>query len=346
MSHPTESACDYPMEFEFAYGVPPCRALIRAKPEHFVVQEILGFSLSGEGEHTFLKLQKTGLNTDYLVEQVSRLAGVRKMDIGYAGMKDRQAVTSQWFSVYLPGKEGPDWRRLEEIPGVKLLQLGRHTQKLRRGQHSGNRFCIRLSQLVDEPSDLIGRLNLISRGVPNYFGPQRFGQNGGNLVAADKMLKREIKPPGRHLKGIYLSSARSYLFNLVLSERVADGSWLVAETGDWLANTGVYRQREFPTGPLWGRGRIATESRIASIENKVAHRFPQWHHGLEHSGLQQQRRPLCLLPEALQWSINGDELELEFVLPPGGYATSVIRELCAYQDGGKQRANIPRGESS
>ena len=338
-----ESPQNYPLDFQFAYGAPQCRAVIRTKPEFFIVDELRGFELSGEGEHVYLQLEKTGLNTDFLAQQLARIAAVRKLDVGYAGLKDRQAVTTQWFSLYLPGKSAPNWSQLEDVAGVKLLRVDRHTQKLRRGQHSGNRFRLRLTDFAGDRGGLSDRLNKVAeQGVPNYFGPQRFGIEGNNLTAADQMLRKLLKPRGRHLKGIYLSAARSYLFNLLLSRRVAEGSWASVEPGD-VVYTEPRDGRTVPTGPLWGRGRINTELRIAELENELAGDHPEWCHGLEHSGLQQQRRPLCLSPEALQWCIEPDGLELEFVLPPGAYATSLIRELCVYEDMARLKVAERRG---
>lgn len=326
----------YSLNFAYAQGEPSARAWLKQCPDDFKVDEYLGFELTGEGEHVYLQLQKRGLNTADLAKRIAELAGVKLMDVGYAGMKDRQAVTTQWFSLYFPKAAEPDWQLLEqdrELEQVSLLGVKRHRQKLRRGQHGGNSFRIRLTQLEGGCDTLPQRLRWVAdQGVPNYFGPQRFGIEGNNLAGADQLLVARRAPRSRRIRGIYLSAARAYLFNRLLSKRVAEDSWCKLEEGDIPFDFNRNGLRQVPTGPLWGRGRALTSERIGEMELALSEEYSAWCNGLEHAGLKQERRPLCLMPEDFQWSIEEQCLALDFSLPVGAYATSLIREICRYQD--------------
>ncbi len=322
----------FSLDFAFAQGNPPrAQATLRQQPEDFVVSEHLGMELSGDGEHLYLQVEKKNLNTLELVAKIARLAGVRNMDVGYAGLKDKRAITRQWFSVYLPVDKPIEWQSLNG-ENARLVSQTRHRQKLRRGQHQSNHFHIRLKQFSGDLAQLEARLKIIaSKGVPNYFGPQRFGINANNLVSADRLLTGEYPERDRKKRGLYLSAARSYLFNKVLSARVGDSSWRDLETGD-IACDG-YSQSAVPSGPLWGRGRLSTWGRILDLETRVTGQHQDWCNRLEHVGLKQERRPLVLTLNNFEWEIiqenNDCILEIQFSLLPGSYATSVIREICS-----------------
>lgn len=325
----------FSLDFAYARGKPPeVVAILRQQPEDFRVTECLETELAGEGEHVYLNVEKKNLNTLDLVEQVARLAGVRNMDVGYSGLKDKRAVTRQWLSVYLPVDKQIDWQLLNSN-NTRLLSQTRHRQKLRRGQHQSNHFCIRLTKLAGDLDSLAQRLKIIaSQGVPNYFGPQRFGINANNLRAADRLLTDGYPERNKKKRGFYLSAARSYLFNSVLSARVNESSWGKVETGDIVCEH--FSRTVLPTGPLWGRGRLSTSGRILDLETKVTGKHKSWCNGLEHVGLKQERRPLALTLTDFEWEIvrqqTGCVLVLQFSLPPGGYATSVVREICSTRD--------------
>jgi tRNA pseudouridine13 synthase len=329
---------------------PPCTsAVLRAQPEDFIVEERLNIALSGVGEHLWLKVRKRGLNTDQLAGAIARAAGVKRRDVGYAGMKDRHAVTVQWFSVHLPGRPDPDWAGA--LPGgCEILESVRHARKLHTGAHAGNAFTIVLRECVADREALARRLDAIGRrGVPNYFGEQRFGRDGENVARARALFAGEAVYD-RHRHGIYLSAARSYLFNEVLARRVTDGSWERALDGevyilngtrsffvaDTLDETIERRLQEFdihPSGPLWGRGELPTRGAVRALESGIAAREPALCSGLEREGLKQERRALRVRPEALRatW-LEGNTLELRFALPSGCFATAVLRELAEYRD--------------
>lgn len=312
----------FDLNWPYAYGAPDVTATFRREPEDFRVDENLGFEPSGEGEHVFLHVRKRGDNTDWVARQIARLADVRPMDVGYCGLKDRNAVTTQWFSVYLPKPKlstirDPDWLSLNS-ESLDIINVSRHQQKLRRGQHATNRFEIRLrdiSGMLDEE-----RLEaVLKRGIPNYFGEQRFGHNGNNLNVAHELLIGGRRIKNRQKRGLMISAARSYLFNSVLAKRVVQGNWKTLLDGD--VNT------DAPTGPLWGRGRLTSSESTLALESEVLDQYQPWCEGLEHVGLTQERRPLVLLPQAPEWDRAGGDLTLRFSLPPGAYATAVLREI-------------------
>ncbi len=322
---PRLSASDYDLNFPFAYGGPDIQADFRSTPEDFFVDECLGFEPCGEGEHVFLHLEKRGDNTDWLARQIARLADVQPMDVGFCGLKDRHAVTRQWFSVYLPKGEEPEWTELNS-ESVCLLANTRHRQKLRRGQHRGNRFEITLRNITGELS--AEKIDAILQGgVPNYFGEQRFGFGGNNLYEADILLRGEKKIKNRQRRGMLLSAARSWLFNSVLAERLNRDkqAWSTPMNGE---------SENQASGPLWGRGRSLVSAEALALEETVLAPWKHWCEALEHVGLKQQRRSLLLSPETASWHwISAEEgqagkgLRLAFELPPGTYATAVLREL-------------------
>lgn len=313
----------------FAHGGPLGCADFRTEPEDFVVDEELGFQLSGEGEHLFLHIRKRNQNTRWVADQLAAVAGIKPVDVGFSGMKDRRAVTSQWFSLYLPRQElNPG--AVETIEGVELLAVARHNRKLRRGEHAANRFDIRLRNCTALHTELDQRLTLICDvGVPNYFGEQRFGREGSNLAEFARLFvgqsgdaRNRNRQRGRKGNrqggdtGIYLSAARSYLFNRILGLRVEQDSWNRPLPGE-----------QTVTGALWGRGRSQVTEQVVALEQQIAATLPGWCDALEHSGLAQQRRSLVLQPRGLSWRFEGDDLAVQFRLPPGCFATSILREL-------------------
>jgi len=330
----------------FALGGPPLQGLLRVEARDFQVDEILGFEAGGEGEHCMLQIRKTQLHTEDEARRIARYAGIKPRDLGYCGLKDRNAVTTQWVSVGLAGKPEPDWSALDD-ENLQVLSATRHRRKLKRGIAQGNRFRIRITGSSGDREQAEERLTRMSiQGVPNYFGDQRFGRNYGNLDGAERLFRGELKKLRPHIRGLYLSAARSQIFNEVLASRVSDGSWDQALVGDlmqlqgsraWFAaeigDDDIHRRiREMdihPTGPLWGRGGLPSTGQAAKIEADVAGRFTEWCAGLEKFGLKQERRALRLPVAELEWSWEVDALVTSFQLPTGTFATSVLRELVA-----------------
>lgn len=326
---------------------PLIHARLRAAPEDFVVEEQMPFTPAGAGEHLWLKISKRGLNTDRAAQVLAKAAGVARRDVGYAGMKDRHAVTVQWFSLHVPGRT-PEFSALP--PGLEVLEAVRHTRKLRIGALAGNRFTILLRECTGDREATARRIEeLRVRGVPNYFGEQRFGHEGGNLERARAMFAGADKTGDRKLRGIYLSAARSLLFNEVLARRVADGAWDRMLAGDVMILNG---SRSFfvpeamdailarrldegdihPSGPLWGKGALPTGGRARELEQAIAAEHSGFATGLEAAGLEQERRALRVIPTELEaeW-LDAATLRLRFALPAGSYATAVLREVADYR---------------
>lgn len=327
----------------YAHGGPVARGRLRAEPADFRVEEVLGFEPDGHGEHAFLWIEKTGANTDWVARRLAQAAGVAPMAVGYAGLKDRHAVTRQAFTLQLAGRVEPDWNALA-IEGVKVLSAARHSRKLRRGAHRGNRFVVRLRGVEGDTDAIAARLDAIAAsGVPNYFGEQRFGRDGGNVALAQAMFAGRRLP--REQRGIALSAARSALFNAALAQRVEDASWNQPLDGEvWMLDgthaifgpepwSDTLAQRLaaldiHPSGPMWGRGELRSTGVVAAIERGVAQAHAGLAAGLEQAGLSQERRALRLRVRELRHAwIEAGLLELGFTLDSGAFATGMLREL-------------------
>lgn len=305
-----------------AYPATGASATLKLHNEDFVVTELPLHLPSGEGEHIWLDIEKNGANTAYVAQQLAEAAGVQDRDVGYAGLKDRYAITRQWFSIYLPKGETPDLTQLQH-PEFKVLSQTRHVKKLRPGDLQGNRFRIVLRDVTGDRDAIEANLQAVaSQGVPNYFGAQRFGHDGGNVEQGRAMLAREIRVRNPKKKGIYLSAVRSFVFNEVLGLRIQQGLWGQALPGDVMDEAGR------PTGPLWGRGRVSTTDQTQALENGVSERHATLCDGMEHAGLDQERRSLVASPQEMTWEWpQADQLVLTFSLPAGNYATSVLNEI-------------------
>jgi tRNA pseudouridine13 synthase len=300
-------------------------ATLKSLNEDFSVTELPLQLPSGAGEHIWLEVEKNGANTAFVAQQLAAAAGVQEWDVGYAGLKDRNAITRQWFSIYFPKGETPDLTQLQH-PEFKVLSQSRHVKKLRPGDLQGNRFRIVLRDVSGDPEAIQAiEANLkavASTGAPNYFGAQRFGFEGGNVEQGRAMLAREIRVRHPKKKGIYLSAVRSFVFNEVLALRIQQGLWGKTLAGDVMDEVGR------PTGPLWGRGRVITTDQAQALENGVAERHASLCDGMEHAGLDQARRALVARPVDMAWEWpQADQLVLTFALPAGSYATAVLNEI-------------------
>jgi tRNA pseudouridine13 synthase len=333
------------LELPRAYGAPPLTAEMRRTPEDFRVDEILGYDADGEGEHALLWVEKRGANTDWVAKELARFAGVPPLNVGYAGLKDRHAVTRQAFTVQLAGKPDPDWSAFPH-EDVKVLAATRHKRKLKRGALRGNRFVLMLRNVSGDKTRAEEVLHAIAtRGVPNYFGEQRFGREGGNIAQARSMFAGHRVD--RDKRSILLSAARSHIFNSVLAARVERDAWdnpLDGEIWSLAGSRSWFGPEPFdeklarrltqgdihPSGPLWGQGEPPTTDVVGELERGIAHCFDDLAQGLAKARMEQERRPLRLLPKDLRWQwLNDDLLELGFDLPAGAYATVVVRELIA-----------------
>ena len=335
-------------DWQRVYGGPIFQGLIKQSTSDFNVTEMLGYALSGAGEHDFLWIEKEGVNTAWISAKLAAHAGVREVDVGYSGMKDRQAITRQWFSIRRPTGAGSAWENFSE-PGVTILEQTRHEKKLRRGAHNGNHFRIAIREMHAGADAIIERLESIRQGgVPNYFGEQRFGRGGNNLALASALFTgRRLK---RNKRSIALSAARAYIFNHILQSRIGDASWNTALPGEALNLEGtgsVFVEDEIneelqarllsldihPTGVLWGSGELISREAAAKIDATIAQQFESLSHGLQQQKVKQARRALRLAVHDLKWELEDDTLWLDFWLTSGGFATSVLREIATQAKG-------------
>lgn len=334
-----------------AWGGALGTAVLRQRPEDFQVREQLGFDLSGEGEHVFLHLQKCELNTLDLVERVARIGGVPVRDVGYSGLKDRNALTTQWFSVGLAGRPEPDWSALETDGKVRLLASGRHLKKLKRGVHRANAFRLRLADFQGDRDSLESRLSVIARaGVPNYFGRQRFGRNGATLSQARSWVSGGGRRVARNRRSLYLSALRGVCFNELLAQRVTAGTWQQPQVGDAVALAGsrsvfqadaeedlAARARSgdvHPALPLWGRGQPVAAPETHASQGDILAGLAEEKAFLEAQGVDLSYRAARLIPDDFCWRFCDDGSPvLEFSLGAGCYATAIVDELVQYSEG-------------
>jgi tRNA pseudouridine13 synthase len=318
---------------------------MRVSSDDFQVDEVLGFEPDGEGEHLLIHARKRDTNTQWLASQLAKYAGIPARDVSYAGLKDRYAVTSQWFSLRMAGKPEPDWDAWE-LENSELLDIQRHRRKLRRGALRGNRFRIVLRDVTAPRGPLVSRLErLKTEGMPNYFGEQRFGHAYQNLQTFSELFAKERRRIDRQRRSLAISAVRSQLFNEVLAERIRQQCWSVPLPGDYFQLDGRRagftddpnddsllercRQQEIhPSGPLHGRGEAKVEDEALALEQTVLAPFADWREGLEQLGLEQERRSLRVKLDSLQWEFDTDDsLSLSFMLPAGAFATVLLREL-------------------
>jgi tRNA pseudouridine13 synthase len=326
-----------------AHGLPAARATLRAQPEDFQVEEELGFAPSGSGQHLLLRVRKRNANTQWVARQLAAAAGCRAGEVGYAGLKDRHAVAVQWFSVPRP-RASVGWVEMRTAE-FEVLESHAHGRKLPRGALAGNSFSVRLRGADCDGAQLAAalepRLAVVSRrGVPNYFGPQRFGRDGANLAAA----AAGAAGLDREQRGFALSAARALVFNAVLAARVGDGSWESLLPGDLAALDGrgsffavpapdatlmarCARLEIHPTGPLWGTGEPGTGAGALALEQRVAGELAAYCAECAHAGMRQERRSLRLAVRELRCDPETEAVVLRFRLTRGSFATAVLREL-------------------
>ena len=342
-------------KLSYANQKPGLTGLLKSSPEDFNVTEVMDITPSGEGEHYWLDISKTQCNTEQVAKALAKFSNVSPRDIGYSGMKDFFAQTRQWFSVWKPKGGQPAWQEFK-AEGVVINQVVKHSRKIKRGTHRANKFSIVIRDIRGDLTELEQRLNNVKRdGVPNYFGAQRFGRNADNMRQAVDFFSGDKKIKNRNLKGILLSSARSWLFNQVVSARVSQGSWQQLQkhepanlhaTNSVFQTSGdseeTHRLTEFdihPTAPMWGSGMdeiMMACPELVEWEQSLMSPYKVLQDGLEHARLDYQRRALRSVVKDMDWSIApkldraglmNNCLILSFELIRGQFATSVLREL-------------------
>lgn len=365
MNNQTGTAQLSNVNWHHVYGKPDGKGLFKSQPKDFIVTEQLGYSPKGQGEHIYVWLQKQNLNTAFVAEQLAKYAKVPLRNVSFAGRKDKYALTHQWFGVHLPGNREINWDGLV-LEGARVLCAQRHNKKLRTGVLKGNRFevCLRNATLS---SDFEQRIeNICHYGVPNYFAEQRFGVVkdatgnlilGGNLALAERMLEGEVIR-NRNKRSMAISALRSWIFNQVVSERVAaqlhnapilgdaiklagSNSFFIAERFQASLNSDTQvdptilkrlAERDVElTAPMVGKGDLASKDDALLWEKNALEPYDHAIQILADLDLKQERRALMTIPRNLEWQFNNHQLSLCFDLPSGCYATAVLRELIQYQ---------------
>ena len=330
------------MDLAYLQKTPPKQtALLKAECADFVVKEQLGYDMSGDGEFVAVKVRKTDCNTLFVGEQLAKFAGISARNMSYAGLKDRKAVTEQWFSLQMPGQPTPDFSQFS-LEGVEILEVTRHQRKIRIGSLQGNHFEILLRN-AEETDELKERLDFLAKnGFPNYFTEQRFGRDGNNLTQALRWANGEIKVKDRNKRSFYLSAARSEIFNLILSKRMelnlaqqilvgdvlqlnGSHSWFVVDESEDLVQLQrrLAQQDVLLTAPLIGEeGKSAVD-----FENEIFAQHQALFDLMRQERMKAARRAILMQPQHFQWQFEPNGLRLKFYLPAGSYATALIREL-------------------
>ena len=337
-----ERALDVPR----AFGSPLGAGRLRVEPEDFVVDEDLGFAPSGAGAHVLVRVRKRGANTEWVSREIARHAKCRPGDVGFAGLKDRHAVTTQWFSVPSPRGAAYVADTIALLAnatgeGYEVLEAHAHSKKLPRGALAGNRFAIRVRDVAVADAAIASRIAAIARdGLPNFFGPQRFGREGANL----RKISPDLSAVHPRERTYVLSAARSLVFNAVLAERVIDGSWCRLEPGDVANLDGkgsvfavdavdealtkrIAELDVHPTGPMWGKGELLSQGRVHDLEARVGAELSEPCDLVIAAGMNQERRALRLAVRELGWERKGADIVVRFWLTKGSFATTVLREL-------------------
>jgi len=340
-----------------AAGEPLGSGVLRASPEDFEVEEILGFAASGEGPHALLRVRKRGANTEWVARELARAAGCKPFEVGFAGLKDRNAVTTQHFTVPRGKRVAEEFTGLTG-EGYEVLAAAAHQRKLPRGALEGNRFAITVRALDCDAAVLQERMARIGAGgAPNYFGPQRFGRDAGNLaqvLSLAAQLARGERPRSRDrsAQGFMLSAARSVIFNAILAERITSNTWSSLLAGD-VANLdgrgSVFPVEApdadlehrcaaldvHPTAPLWGEGASLAGGEISALEERVAAQFPEALAVIAQERMKSERRALRIRVRDLEHEYSAGVLRLAFALSAGSFATTVLREIIAAVDPGE-----------
>ena len=330
------------MDLAYLQKTPPKQtALLKAECADFVVKEQLGYDMSGDGEFVAVKVRKTDCNTLFVGEQLAKLAGISARNMSYAGLKDRKAVTEQWFSLQMPGQPTPDFSQFS-LEGVEILEVTRHQRKIRIGSLQGNHFEILLRN-AEETDELKERLDFLAKnGFPNYFTEQRFGRDGNNLTQALRWANGEIKVKDRNKRSFYLSAARSEMFNLIVSKRMelnlaqqilvgdvlqlnGSHSWFVVDESEDLAQLQqrLAQQDVLLTAPLIGE----EEKSAVDFEHEIFAQHQALFALMRQERMKAARRPILMQPQQFQWKFEPNGLRLQFDLPAGSYATALIRAL-------------------
>lgn len=351
---------DYPIELELPYitrSLPGIGGQLRATPEHFLVEEIALYTPQGDGQHLYVNLTKVGVTTKEVQEQLAHLFGLRPNEVGYAGMKDKHARTTQTFSLNV-GHQPPGMveqyvadamQRIRDHLNVEVHWANLHRNKLRLGHLLGNRFVITITNLEIALDEAVARAQAIVDemarvGVPNFFGPQRFGATGSNVRQGMAMLLGERTKQARWLRRLLSTAYQSYLCNRYLARRVEMGAFTHLLKGDVAkkyttggmfsvedvdAEQPRYESHEISfTAPMYGPKMWVATDDAAALEDAILAESPVKMEHLAAAGVEGTRRLGRLLPECTVE--RNDALQgvtISFQLPKGAFATTILREV-------------------
>jgi tRNA pseudouridine13 synthase len=331
------------LQLPCAHGLPVGRGTLRSTPEDFIVREWLGFEADGDGDHWLLTVRKRDANTHWVAKQIAKLADIHPRDVGYAGLKDRNAITEQSLTVPFRSALGTSWEGVSG-DGFDVIKAQRHRRKLKRGALRGNDFEIIVRDFTGDADAVRERITKIATaGVPNYFGPQRFGHELSNLRRAVDMFGG-AQVQDRFERGFALSAARAAIFNAVLARRVSERNWhhfIEGDVANLNGSNSIFSVEQIddllidrctaldihPTGPLWGKGDLRTNKAAGALEREIASELQVLCDGLASASLEQERRSLRVSVQSLEHALDGSVLTLRFRLGRGAFATTVLHEL-------------------
>ena len=330
------------------------QGIIRSHAADFIVIEHHDMSFTETGEHMWFKVEKTNSNTAWVATQLASACKVPARQVGFAGLKDRHAITQQWFSVQLPKVSDLQTIKNKLPEEIQILEHHWHQSKIKTGQLKHNEFKLVVRNVQGDIAAIEDNIKqVMSNGVPNYFGPQRFGHDLNNIQQAKDWFTGKIKVNNKKLRGILISTARSHIFNLIVAHRITNNTWQHVMVGDILQlnqnHSWFPAQDASPdeltarlavfdihiTAALWGEDEVQSSEQCAVLENSIALTQPEYQAGFITHRVKQDRRAIRIVPTEFNhhWNQNDSntELQLSFKLPPGAYATSVMREIIQTQ---------------
>jgi tRNA pseudouridine13 synthase len=337
---------------KYPYGEPHQTGVIKSQANDFRVVENLGFEPCGEGEHLFLCIEKTNLTTQDLIEQIAREFSVKPRDIGYSGLKDKQAVTQQWLSVHLPGQMNS-----VEIPSSShydLLQHGWHNRKIRSGSHRSNSFEVMVRGIVDLSNQTQHQIDDVKAfGIANYFGEQRFGARQDNVERAIHSFtnERRARKLSRTKRSLYISALRSFLFNQILSRRIEQNHWHQPLLGDVYMLSGShslfsgdiddsildrYQQQDISSAvSLYGAGSSMLSETALALEEAVFHQYSEIVECLNAQKVKLQMRTTRVAVQSFDVIHDSDtqSLKVSATLPSGCFFTTLLKHFIDTSNG-------------
>jgi len=321
---------------------------IKVYPEDFIVDEIPAYEASGSGEHLFIHLTKTGITTKEVQKALAKIFNTKRNEVEFAGIKDKHAIASQYFSVWLYNEQDPElvYKLEDEFP-VRINSFKFHQRKLKKGHLHGNQFNIKIREPEIDLDEALKRITEIKEkaihpGIPNFYGDQRFGIEGDNPQQGLEILKGERKVKNKWLRQFLLASFQSYLFNYYLAKRIREGLFNEIMPGDiakkhetggiFIVDDPKTEQKRFDnkeicfTGPMFGKKMTQAKDKAFDFENSILEEYEITSEELKKAKLTGTRRAGIILP-SIETMKEEDGIRIKFRLPKGSFATIVLREI-------------------